>query len=242
VKPLIGLTAYEETAAWNQWEDRAALLPARYVRAVEKAGGLPVLIPVQELTAEDAKRLVGRLDGVILTGGPDVDPVLYGAVVHPKTSQPRHDRDVIETAVCEAASGSRPLLAICRGLQVLNVARGGTLHQHLPDLLGNDSHSPQAHGYGTHDVRLSSGTLLSKMIGSDSAPVPTHHHQAIERLGAGLTVTATADDGTIEAVEDPSVTFLVGVQWHPEAGEDPALFEGLVAAAREHAEGQSPSG
>ncbi|HEV8063847.1 MAG TPA: gamma-glutamyl-gamma-aminobutyrate hydrolase family protein, partial [Acidimicrobiales bacterium] len=123
MKPVIGLTAYEETARWNQWEDRACILPARYVRAVERSGGLPVLIPVQQLSAAEAARLVSRLDGVILTGGPDVDPVLYGAVAHPRTGTPRQDRDALETAVCDAAAGSRPVLAICRGLQVLNVAR-----------------------------------------------------------------------------------------------------------------------
>ncbi|MGH9172609.1 MAG: gamma-glutamyl-gamma-aminobutyrate hydrolase family protein [Acidimicrobiales bacterium] len=233
IKPLIGISAYEEEASWNQWSDRAALLPSHYVRAVEAAGGIALLVPMQALGPEDAVQVVQRLDGLVLTGGPDVDPVLYGAAAHEKTSAPRPERDAVETALCDAASaGDRPLLAICRGLQVLNVARGGTLCQHLPDILGNDSHLPAADGYGTHVVSLRSGSLLGEVLATAASAVPTHHHQAIQNLGVGLKVAASTEDGTIEAVEDPSLSFLLGVQWHPEVGDDPRLFEALVAAAR----------
>jgi putative glutamine amidotransferase len=232
-RPVIGVTAYEEEAGWNQWEAvEAALVPARYVRSVEHAGGIPVLIPVQDLTPEDAHHLLSRLDGVILTGGPDVEPRRYGADPHPKTGTPRSARDATESAICAASTGSAlPILAICRGLQILNVVRGGTLHQHLPDLVEHDEHAPYPRGYGDHKVSVEPGSLIAGIVGWDSAPVPTHHHQAIDHLGKQLTATAWADDGTIEAVEDPSLPFLVGVQWHPEVGEDPGLFVGLVAAA-----------
>jgi putative glutamine amidotransferase len=231
-RPVIGITAYEEQARWNQWHERACLLPARYVRSVEHAGGLPVLIPVQELAVNDARRLLGRLDGVIFSGGPDVNPSRYGELPHPKTGSPRDERDEAETTLIAAANGDAiPTLAICRGLQVLNVARGGTLAQHLPDAVGHDGHVPEPHGHGLHDVRVEPGTLLASVVGWERAGVPSHHHQAVDRLGEGLVATAWADDGTIEAAEDRSVPFLLGVQWHPEEGEDLSLFGSLVAAA-----------
>jgi gamma-glutamyl-gamma-aminobutyrate hydrolase PuuD len=187
---------------------------------------------VQDLSPEDAGRLLHRLDAVILSGGPDVNPVRYGEPAHASTSEPRDERDELEATLLRAACGDAvPTLAICRGLQVLNVVRGGTLVQHLPDAVGHSGHSPLPAGHGLHDVRVQPGTLLAESLGWDRAGVPTHHHQAIERLGDGLVATAWADDGTIEAVEDASVPFLLGVQWHPEAGEDLSLFRALVAAA-----------
>ena len=231
-RPVIGITAYEEQARWNQWHARACLLPARYARAVESAGGLPVLIPVQDLSPEDAGRLLHRLDAVILSGGPDVNPERYGAPAHESTSEPRDERDELEATLLRAACGDAvPTLAICRGLQVLNVLRGGTLVQHLPDAVGHSGHSPIPAGHGLHDVSVRPGTLLAESLGWDRAGVPTHHHQAIERLGDGLVATAWADDGTIEAVEDRSLPFLLGVQWHPEAGDDLGLFRAFVSAA-----------
>lgn len=231
-RPVIGITAYEEQAAWNQWDARASLLPASYVRSVEAAGGLALLIPVQQLSVEDARELLSRLDGIVLSGGPDVNPSRYGADRHARTGTSRDERDDVELTVIEAAHTERlPTLAICRGLQVLNVARGGTLVQHLPDVVGHGEHSPMANGHGVHDVRIEAGTLLAQAVGWERAGVPTHHHQAIDRLGDGLVVSAWADDATIEAVEDRSVPFLVGVQWHPEAGTDLSLFRALVGAA-----------
>lgn len=231
-RPVIGITAYEEEASWNQWHKRASLLPAQYVRALEHAGGLPVLIPVQDLTLNDARGLLARLDGVILSGGPDVNPSRYFEPAHPKTGSPRDERDVLEAILIEAGTGEAfPTLAICRGIQVLNVARGGTLVQHLPDAVGHDGHVPEPAGFGLHDVRVEPGTLLAGSLGRERAGVPSHHHQAVDRLGEGLVATAWADDGTIEAVEDRSVPFLLGVQWHPEEGDDLSLFRSLVAAA-----------
>jgi gamma-glutamyl-gamma-aminobutyrate hydrolase PuuD len=231
-RPIIGITAYEEQARWNQWDKRASLLPASYVHSVEAAGGVAMLIPVQELSVEDARRLLSRLDGVVLSGGPDVDPGRYGADAHAATSVPRSERDELEATLVEAARREQlPTLAICRGLQVLNVARGGTLLQHLPDVVGDASHAPVANDHGLHDVRVQPGTLLAKAVGWERSGVPTAHHQAIDRLGEGLVASAWADDGTIEGVEDPSIPFLLGVQWHPEAGDDLSLFHALVDSA-----------
>lgn len=232
-RPVIGITAYEEQARWNQWDVRACVLPARYVHAVTAAGGLALLIPVQELSGETATELLGRLDGVILSGGPDVNPERYGAVAHERTSAPRDERDRVETILVETVHAAAvPTLAICRGLQLLNVARGGTLLQHLPESVGHSEHSPSADGYGSHEVRVEPGSLLAGSLGWERGGVPTHHHQAVDRVGDGLVPTAWAEDGIVEAVEDRSVPFLVGVQWHPEVGDDLSVFRALVAAAR----------
>ncbi len=231
-RPVVGITAYEEEASWNQWQMSASILPARYTHAIETAGAIPLLIPVQHLEPQDAEVILERLDAIILAGGPDVAPELYGAARHPATGRPRHERDAVEITILRAVSRvPLPTLAVCRGLQVLNVARGGTLHQHLPDVVGHDGHGPDPHGYLPHEVRLAKGTALAALLGAERADVPTHHHQAIDRLGSELVPTAWAEDGTIEAVEDSSMPFLVGVQWHPEMGSDPSLLNGLVAAA-----------
>lgn len=231
-RPVVGITAYEEQARWNQWDERAVVLHVAYVRSVERAGGVPVLIPVQDLAPEDATSLVERLDALVLTGGPDVDPARYGAEPHPETSSPRAERDALEDSLLRAAAGRRPTLGICRGMQLLNVARGGTLNQHLPDVLGHTGHSPAPGEVGAHAVVVEPGTLLRSVLGAETAEVRSHHHQGIEQLGSGLKVSAVASDGTIEAVEDPSAPFLLAVLWHPESGQDLSLFEGLVAAAR----------
>jgi putative glutamine amidotransferase len=231
-RPVIGITAYEEQARWNQWDKRASLLPANYVHSVEAAGGLALLIPVQQLTVDAARRLLSRLDAVILSGGPDVDPARYGAEAHTATSVPRSERDDLESTLLQAAEHQQvPTLAICRGLQVLNVSRGGTLSQHLPDVVGNLAHAPLPNDHGRHDVRVQPGTRLADAVGWETSDVPTAHHQAIDRLGTGLVASAWAADGTIEGVEDRSVPFLLGVQWHPEAGDDLSLFRALVTAA-----------
>lgn len=231
-RPVIGITAYEEQASWNQWDAKASLLPARYVHAVESVGGIALLIPVQHLSPADARRLLSRLDGVIFSGGPDVNPARYRAELDARTGVPRDERDEIESVLFEASRlEATPALAICRGLQLLNVTRGGSLVQHLPDAVGHEGHAPNPSGYGLHDVRVESGTLLARSLDWEHGEVPTHHHQAISVLGAGLTAAAWAEDGTIEAVEDRSVPFLLGVQWHPEAGDDLSLFRALVAAA-----------
>jgi putative glutamine amidotransferase len=234
-RPVIGISSYSQNARWGSWDLPAVLLPRRYSDMVSRAGGLPVLLP----PADGVTGVLPRLDGLVLSGGGDLDPALYGAEPHAKAGAPNPERDSAELALCKAALASGlPVLGICRGLQVINVALGGTLHQHLPDLVGNDSHSPQAAGHGSHKVSVASGSQLSAILGRTEAAVPTHHHQAIDRLGAGLVATAWTDDGVIEAVEfgqpngdAPSSGFMVAVQWHPEAGDDPSLFVALVAAA-----------
>jgi putative glutamine amidotransferase len=233
--PVIGVSAYCEQARWGVWEREAVVLPRRYVDAVAAAGGIPVLLP-PEPGIGDA---LARLDGLMLSGGGDVDPARYGAQPSPEVTSVRPERDAAEFALLDAAMSLRlPVLGICRGMQVINVARGGSLHQHLPDVVGHDGHAPVPGAFGQHEVRVAAGSRLSEILGSGAGPAvttPTHHHQAVDRVGKGLTATAWAADGTIEAFEADGEQFLVAVQWHPEAGDDPALFRALVEAARAHA-------
>jgi len=234
--PLIGISSYSLQARWSLWDDHADLLPHRYVEMVAQAGGLPVLLPPTERVAD----ALPRLDGLILSGGSDVEPSRYGAAPHPAAGPFFPARDAAELELCRRAlADGLPVLGICRGLQVINVALGGTLHQHLPDVVGNDSHSPEEHGYGSHKVSVAPGSRLAAALGRSEAAVPTHHHQAVDRLGAGLVATAWTDDGIIEASElapgdsgtSSAGQFMVAVQWHPEVGEDPSLFRALIAAA-----------
>jgi putative glutamine amidotransferase len=228
-RPVIGISAYCQQARWSSWDLPAVLLPRRYTDMVAAAGGLPVLLP----PLPGVTGLLGRLDGLILSGGGDVDPVRYGAERDPACGPANPDRDDAETALAlHALDSGVPLLGICRGLQVINVALGGTLVQHLPDVVGHVGHSPDDAGYGCHKVSVASGSQLARLLGRTEAAVPTHHHQAVDRLGDGLVATAWADDGTLEAAElhEPGA-FMIAVQWHPEAGDDPSLFDALIAAA-----------
>jgi putative glutamine amidotransferase len=231
--PTIGITTYHTNADWRGWSEEGALLPWTYVTSIRANGGRPVLLPPGGDAAE-AEATVAVLDGVVIAGGGDLDPAIYGAAKHPKTEVNAPDRDVWELAVAEAAIRMNvPLLGICRGMQVLNVACGGTLHQHIPDLVGHEAHSGALHGFGTHKVRVTSGrTVIGILPGGEYFEVPTHHHQAVHKVGEGLTAVGWADDGIIEAIEATSEQdFLVGVQWHPEQGQDFRLFSALVAAA-----------
>ena len=229
-RPVIGISTYSEQAKWGAWDTRTLLVPRTYAEQVAAAGGIPVLLsPFPGI--EQATR---RLDGLVLAGGGDIDPAEFGAQPHPQTSAIRPDRDAAEFALVTAALASGlPLLGICRGLQVLNVVLGGTLHQHLPELTGHEEHSPLRGGYGSHRVQIAPGSRLAGVLGDGPFAVPTHHHQAIDRLGRGLVATAWAGDGVIEAVElaQSGGGFLLAVQWHPEAGDDPRLFHALIAAA-----------
>jgi gamma-glutamyl-gamma-aminobutyrate hydrolase PuuD len=209
----------------------AALIPLDYVDAVERAGGRPVLIPPSEAGIDET---LDALDGIVFSGGADVDPTMYGADAHPETDTPQARRDAGELALLTAALGrDMPTLAICRGFQLLNVARGGDLVQHLPEKVGHDEHKQIPGEFAEHPVEVKEGTRLATMVGGRS-DVTSHHHQGVGRIGEGLVETAWASDGTLEGVEDPSLRFAVGVQWHPEAGEDRALFENLVAEARSY--------
>ena len=234
--PLIGISAYCEQARWGAWVRPAVVLPRRYTDAITAAGGLPVLLP----PVPGISGALARLDGLLLSGGGDIDPARYGAEPAPQLTSVREERDGAELALLDAALSLRlPVLGICRGMQVINVARGGSLHQHLPDVVGHEGHAPVPGGFGEHQVRVAPGSRLSGILGRDAdRPIatPTHHHQAVDRLGKGLTATAWAADGTVEAFEaDGGDSFLVAVQWHPEAGDDPSLFRALVAAARDRA-------
>jgi putative glutamine amidotransferase len=227
VPPVIGITAYVEQARWGVWDLPACLLPFRYVERVEAAGGRAVVLPP---TAAADDTVLDRLDGVVFAGGADLDPSLYGAEPHPETSGVRPERDAAEVPLMRAAlDRDMPTLGICRGMQLLSVVSGGSLVQHLPDVVGHDDHRPAPGTYGLHDVRLQPGSRVHAVLG-DRVSVPTYHHQGIASAGT-LTVTGWADDETPEAVEAPDKRFAVGVLWHPEASEDLRLFEALVGAA-----------
>ena len=227
-RPLIGITTYITPAKWGAWELEAALIPVDYVRAVERAGGRALLVPPSEDGVEETLQ---ALDGLLFSGGSDLDPDLYDQEPHDETSGVHEQRDRAELALLEAAlQRDMPVLAICRGSQVLNVARGGDLVQHLPDVVGDEKHKHTPGSYADHDVTVEDGTRLASLLG-DRAPVKSHHHQGIGRIGEGLRIAAHAEDGTVEAVEDPGRRFAVGVLWHPEAGDDARLFEELVREA-----------
>jgi putative glutamine amidotransferase len=216
--------------SFGVWRLPAALIPLAYVRGVERAGGRPLLVPPSENGVEET---LDALDGLMLTGGSDLDPTLYGAQAHRETTGVRADRDRAELALLTAALGRElPVLAICRGSQVLNVALGGDLVQHLPDEVGNERHKHTPGVFADHAVELDPDTQLGRLLGTH-APVKSHHHQGYGRIGDGLRVAARADDGTPEALEHTEKP-AVGVLWHPEEGEDDALFRQLVEQAREY--------
>lgn len=223
------MSAYRAHASWGVWHTQAALLPHAYADHVAGAGGVPVLLPISPDAA--AADVVARLDGLILTGGPDVEPVRYGADPDPFAERSQADRDTWESALFTAADAAGlPILGICRGLQLINVCLGGTLIQHLPDTPGGERHRPAPGVYGTVRVRLDPAAPPGSVLGP-GVDVPCHHHQAIGVLGAGLEASGWAADGVIEAAWAPDRGFLVGVQWHPEVRDDPALFAALVRAA-----------
>jgi putative glutamine amidotransferase len=228
IRSVIGVSAYAEQARWAAWDVPASVVPQRYLDKVLAAGGVPVILPA----VADISGALPRLDGLLLVGGGDVDPVRYGALPHAKTGRVFPARDVAELALLHGALElGLPILGICRGLQLLNVALGGTLHQHVPDVVGHGGHSGGEGTFARHDVHLRAGSGLARALNRTTLDVPSLHHQAIDRLGTGLMATAWSDDGLIEAAELDGHPFTVGVQWHPEADEDVALFAALVAAA-----------
>ena len=228
MRPLIGISTYREQARWGSWDVPAVLLPASYADAVAGAGGEPVLLPTGAVSAE----VVGRLDGLVIAGGADVDPARYGQPAGPHSAVVRPERDESElVALSVALERDLPLLAICRGMQLLNVALGGDLVQHLPDVEDAGVHDPGPGRYHRRDVRTQPGTGLHRLLGPTAA-VACHHHQALSRIAAELTPAAWAEDGVVEAVEASGRRFCLGVQWHPEEGTDHRLFAAQVDAAR----------
>jgi gamma-glutamyl-gamma-aminobutyrate hydrolase PuuD len=227
-RPLVGITTYLTQALFGAWNQEVVLVPNDYVRAVERAGGRAVLVPPSD---DGLDEILDALDGLIFSGGSDLDPDLYGQEPHPATTGIVPERDSAEVALLRAAlDRDLPVLAICRGSQILNVALGGDLVQHLPDVVGHDGHKETPGEFSDHDVEVDPGTRLHELIGQ-RAEVKSHHHQGFARLGDGLRPVARDEDGRVEALEADGRRFTFGVLWHPEAGEDARLFEALVAEA-----------
>jgi gamma-glutamyl-gamma-aminobutyrate hydrolase PuuD len=226
-RPVIGITTYCEQARWGVWDRLADVQLTLYSDAVAASGGAVVLVPPVAAGVAD---VVGALDGLIVSGGADVDPVHYAQPAHEAAGPFRPDRDDAELALVRTAVARRlPLLGICRGMQVLNVALGGTLSQHLPDRAGTLAHQgPEPGVFTSRTVKLEADSWLGRAIG-DEAATACHHHQAVDRLGDGLRVVARADDGTVEAVETVDGSPIAGVQWHPEQLVDRRIFEAFVA-------------
>ncbi len=230
---VVGITTYVEPATWGAWERiGAALVPHGYVRHVEAAGAVALLLPPRDDPDEQIiSTIIGRIDALVIAGGADVEPVRYGAASHPAVQPPRRDRDATELALVRAAvAADLPLLGICRGMQVMAVAAGGSLVQHVPDLVGSERHCPAPARYGWTPVVTSPGSVVAGIVG-EHLVVPCHHHQAVADA-PGYVVSAVADDGLTEAIEATGARFRVGVQWHPESTADARLVRALVASAR----------
>ncbi|MCT7659396.1 gamma-glutamyl-gamma-aminobutyrate hydrolase family protein [Mycobacterium deserti] len=242
MRPVVGLTTYLQQAQTGVWDVRASFLPAIYFEGVNLAGGVAVLLPPQPVDTDVAECVLDGIDGLVVTGGRDVDPATYGQVRHATTDEPVQDsrmRDAFEfELVRKALQRGMPVLGICRGAQVLNVALGGTLHQHLPDVLGHTRHQQGNAMFSTSSVRTVPGTRLAALIG-ESSDAQCYHHQAIDTLGKGLIVSARDSDGVVEAVEMPGDDFVLAVQWHPEERlDDLRLFAAVVEAAGWYATGK----
>jgi putative glutamine amidotransferase len=231
-RPTIGVTAATESVSYGAWSKVPAFMsPASYVRAVQRAGGRPVLLLPDPEDAEDPEGVLGMIDALIVTGGAgDVDPDLYGQEPHPETGPVQEERDAYELALVRSAIGRRmPVLGICRGMQILNVAYGGGIEQHLPDVVGHEDHRHTPGTFADHEVDLEAGSLAARAAGAKRAPVKSHHHQGVREIGDGLVVTGRSDDYTVEALEDPSCPFVLGVLWHPEEDEKSQLIKALVS-------------
>ena len=232
-RPNIGVTAASERVSYGVWEEIPAVIsPARYIEAVQRAGGRPVLLPPDQEDAEDPAGVLGLLDALVVTGGAgDLDPTLYGDERHPETGPVQQERDAYELALVRGAlERGMPILGICRGMQILNVAYGGTIEQHLPDVLGHEEHRHTPGTFADHEVRLAPDSLAARAAGMDRTPVKSHHHQGIKTVGDGLAVTGRdAEDDSVEAIEDPSCSFVLGVLWHPEEDERSHLIKALVS-------------
>jgi putative glutamine amidotransferase len=233
-RPIIGITGELEAARWGNWIREAVVSPVSYTRAVERAGGTPVVLP--PVPTHSVPALIAALDGIVFADGRDLDSSLYDEEPHGENDPPDFRRDRFEMALMRAAiDGDIPFLAIDRGMHVLNVARGGTLTQHLPARLGNDTHRPDPVKLTTHEIQLSAASKTGRALAAAAAKVAAGHRQGINRIGSGLLTVAWTQDQVVEAVELQGHTFGIGVQWHPEEADDLALFEVLVAAAADTA-------
>lgn len=234
-RPAIGICTALERAQWSVWDQRAALLPTNYLDAIRRAGGMALLLAPDPALAEEPDEALDLIDGLMLVGGADLDPASYGAAYDPATVDPVPERDAFEIAMVRGAiARGMPVLGICRGMQLLNVALGGTLHQHLPERFGHHEHLRARGSFegADHDVRLTPGSLAARAAGERLHGTKSHHHQGVDRVGEGLVVTGTATiDGLPEALELPEAGFVLGVQWHPEADERSRVIGALVEAA-----------
>ncbi len=231
-RPLIGITSYAQPARWGAWELPAALVPLYYVESVERAGGRALVVPPSTDAVDET---LDVLDGVVFSGGIDIDPASYGAERHPTTDPAQAHRDAGELALLSRAlERDVPTLAICRGFQLLNVLRGGDLVQHLPETVGHEGHRAMLGAFSEHPVEVKGGTRLAEILGERHDGVQSSHHQGVGRVGDGLVETAWAEDGSLEGLEDPDKRFAVAVLWHPEMEEDKRLFEALVDEARRY--------
>jgi putative glutamine amidotransferase len=237
-RPAVGICTALESARWGMWEQQAALLAFGYISAIQRAGALAIMIPPDPELVDDPDEILDRVDGLILAGGADIDPSAYGAEPHPATKGSVPQRDEPEIAIARRAiERDLPVLGICRGMQLINVARGGTLVQHLPEHLGHQEHRRSVGSFddADHKVELSEGTLAMRVVGETHHDTKSHHHQGVDRLGEGLRVSAISVlDGLPEAIELPDRRFVLGVQWHPEADGESPVIDALVAAASAH--------
>jgi putative glutamine amidotransferase len=225
-QPVIGLTSYLEPAKWGAWDQPAALIPWNYVNKLQAAGATVVILPPDA----DNQDAISRLDGLVMAGGADIEPARYGAAHQEGTDKPRVERDASELSLYRAArEANLPVFGICRGLQIMAVAHGGSLHQHLPDVVGNTLHRDAPGTFSNHGATFTPGSLIADLVGATEVTVNSSHHQAVDSPG-DLTVTGYAEDGTIEVCEDPSAEFVLGVQWHPEFSNDEQVSENLFRA------------
>jgi len=241
-RPVIGICAAIESARWAAWEVVVNLSPRTYSLAVQRAGGIALILPPDDVVAESPDELLDLIDGLILAGGSDIDPGSYGAQPHPETRRTRPERDRFEIALgTRALEHDMPVLGICRGMQMLNVIQGGTLTQHVRDVVHNDLHRHTPGAYADHGVRLEPGSLAARVVGAASTEVKSAHHQGVDELGEGVVASGYSEDGLVEAIELPDTDFAVGVLWHPEEDERSRVVGSLVDEARTRGRAGAPA-